>query len=98
MTTVHIENTVRDFDAWKAAFDKYARFRAQHGVQSCRVSRGLTEPQRVLIDLDFDDEATAAAFLPRLTQIWNSPQSRSELIGHEPPRLYTLISAEATTP
>ena len=42
MTTVHIENTVQDFDAWKTNFDKYERFRAEHGVQSYRVSRSVT--------------------------------------------------------
>ena len=52
MTTVHIENTVRDFDTWKANFDKYERFRAEQGVQSYRVSRSLAEPSEVLIDLD----------------------------------------------
>jgi hypothetical protein len=31
MTTVHIENTVQDYDAWKANFDKYERFRAGAG-------------------------------------------------------------------
>jgi hypothetical protein len=46
MTTVHIENTVRDFGTWRANFDKYERFRAEQGVQSYRVSRSVTEPER----------------------------------------------------
>jgi len=44
MTTVHIENTVQDFDTWKANFDKYERFRAEQGVQSYRVSRSIADP------------------------------------------------------
>ena len=66
MTTVRIENTVRDFDAWKANFDKYERFRAEQGVQSYRVSRSVTEPNEVVIDLEFHDETAARAFLPKL--------------------------------
>lgn len=52
MTTVHIENTVQDFGTWKANFDKYERFRAEQGVQSYRVSRSVTDPDEVLIDLE----------------------------------------------
>ena len=92
MTTVHIENTVGDFDAWKVNFDKYERFRAEQGVQSYRVSRSLTEPTEVLVDLEFRDETTAQAFLPKLEQIMNSPQARAQLIRHSAPRLYAVVT------
>src|SRR5690348_17630509 len=77
MTTVHFEDTGQDFDAWKANFDKYERFRAEQGVQSYRVSRSVTEPNEVLIDLEFCDETTAQAFLPKLEQ--RSEEHTSEL-------------------
>jgi hypothetical protein len=92
MTTVHIENTVQDYDAWKANFDKYERFRAEQGVQSYRVSRCITEPNDVLIDLEFCDEAAAQAFLPKLEQIMSSPQARTQLMRHSVPRLYTVVT------
>ena len=92
MTTVHIENTVQDFDSWKANFDKYERFRAEQGVQSYRVSRSLTEPGEVLIDLDFRDEAAAQAFLPKLEQIMKSPQAQTQLLQHSVPRLYAIVT------
>jgi quinol monooxygenase YgiN len=92
MTTVHIENTVQDFDAWKANFDKYERFRAEQGVQSYRVSRSLAEPNEVLIDLDFGDQTAAQAFLPKLEQIMNSPQARTQLVRHSAPRLYAVVT------
>ena len=92
MTTVHIENTVGDFDTWTANFDKYERFRADQGVQSYRVSRGVTEPNEVLIDLEFGDETAALAFLPKLEQIMNSPQARTQLTRHSVPRLYTVVT------
>ena len=92
MTTVRIENTIGDFDAWKVNFDKYERFRAEQGVQSYRVSRSLTEPTEVLVDLEFRDETTAQAFLPKLEQIMNSPQARAQLIRHSAPRLYAVVT------
>ena len=92
MTTVHIQNIVRDFGTWKANFDKYERFRAEQGVQSYRVSRSLTEPNEVLIDLEFGDESAAHAFLPKLEQIMTSPQARTQLVRHSVPRLYTVVT------
>jgi quinol monooxygenase YgiN len=92
MTTVHIENTVHDFDAWKANFDKYERFRAEQGVQSYRVSRSVTDPNEVLVDLEFCDDTAAQAFLPKLEQIMNSPQARTQLTRHSVPRLYAVVA------
>ena len=92
MTTVHIENTVQDFDTWKANFDNYERFRAEQGVQSYRVSRSVTEPNEVLIDLEFCDETAAQAFLPKLEQIVSSPQARMQLVRHSAPRLYAIVT------
>jgi quinol monooxygenase YgiN len=92
MTTVHIENTVQDFDTWKANFDKYERFRAEQGVQSYRISRSLVEPNEVVIDLEFSDETAAQAFLPKLEQIMRSPQARTQLARHSAPRLYAVVT------
>jgi quinol monooxygenase YgiN len=92
MTTVHIENTVQDFDTWKANFDKYERFRAEHGVQSYRVSRSLTKPDEVLVDLEFCDDTAAQAFLPQLEQIMRSPQAQTQLVRHSAPRLYAIVT------
>jgi quinol monooxygenase YgiN len=92
MTTVHVENSVRDFDTWKANFDKYERFRAEEGVRRYRVSRGVTEPNEVIIDLEFDDHAAAQAFLPKLAQIMTTPQAKAQLVRHLPPRVYALVA------
>jgi len=61
-------------------------------VQSYRVSRGVTEPNEVLIDLEFGDETAAQAFLPKLEQIMNSPQARTQLMRHSVPRLYAVVT------
>lgn len=95
MTTVHVQNTVRDFETWKSNFDKYERFRAEHGVQRYRVSRGVDDPRRVIVDLEFAEDAAAQAFLPKLGQIMASPQAKEQLVGHEQPRLYRMVTDSA---
>lgn len=92
MIIVHIENTVRDFDTWKATFDQYERFRAEQGVQSYRVSRSITEPNEVLIDLEFGDQTAAQAFLPELGQILSSSPAQAQLARHSVPRLYAVVT------
>jgi hypothetical protein len=91
MATLHIENTVRDFDAWKAAFDKFERFRADKGVRSWRLARELADPDQVVIDMDFDSTEEAIAFRGALEQIWRTPQSRNELVSHNAPTVYEVV-------
>ena len=91
MTTVHIENTVRDYDAWQEAFDKFESFRAEHGVRSYRISRAASDPTKVTVELSFDSQADAEAFLPRLQQIWSTPQSQRMLVDHQPPVLLEVV-------
>ena len=91
MTTLHIENTVRDFDEWKAAFDKFERFRADKGVRSYRLARELADPNRVVIDLDFDSAEEATVFRGALEQIWRTPRSRHELVAHTAPTVYEVV-------
>lgn len=91
MTTLHIENTVRDFDAWKEVFDKFDAFRRDGGVRSYRLARHQADPQRVVIDLDFDDDASAAAFGGALAKVWGTPQSRQQLVSHSAPQLLHVV-------
>jgi hypothetical protein len=91
MTTLHIENQVRDFDSWKAAFDKFERFRAEQGVRAYRISRSVTDPHQVMVDLDFDSVTEATAFRQALEQIWRTPQSREQLVDHAEPVVLDVV-------
>lgn len=95
MATLRIENAIRDFDAWHTAFDKFDRFRAAQGVQAYRVTRSLTQPDKVIIDLDFASLARAEAFIPQLARIWGTPQSSQQLSGHSTPELYELVASRS---
>lgn len=90
-TTLHIENTVRDYDSWKAVFDKFDRFRVDKGVRSYRLSRDAGQPNRVTIDLDFDSHDEAATYRGALEQIWTTPQSKEQLIEHEAPQILEVV-------
>ncbi len=84
-TTLHIENTVHDFDSWKQVFDKFDQFRRDGGVRSYRVARHTDDGQRVVVDLDFDTDAAAASFGDALEKVWATPQSRQQLVEHAAP-------------
>ena len=91
MTTLHIENTVHDYDAWKGAFDKFDRARRERGVLAYRVTRGLDDPSRVIVDLDFDDITRAEDFREFLEGVWRTPQSQRVLAEHQAPVMLDVV-------
>ena len=91
MTTLHIENTVRDYASWQEAFDKFERFRADNGVKSYRICRKAGDPNQITVDLEFGSAAEAEAFVPQLQRIWSTPQSREQLVSHGAPELLELV-------
>ena len=91
MTTLHIENTIRDYASWQEAFDKFERFRADNGVRSYRICRQASDPSEITIDLDFGSAEEAEAFVPKLQQIWSTPQSREQLVAHTAPTLMEVV-------
>ena len=91
MTTLHIQNTVRDYDSWQEAFDKFERFRIDNGVRSYRICRQVSDPNEVTVDLEFATPEEATAFVPLLEQIWRTPQSRDHLVGHSAPALLEVV-------
>ena len=97
MTTLHIENTLHDFDSWKTAFDKYDRVRADNGVRSYRIRRRPDDPQQIVIDLEFDDRAAAEAYTDILAKIWSTPQSQAELVFHSEPLVLEVVEDRVLT-
>ena len=97
MITLHIENTIDDYDVWKAAFDRYDRARRGHHVRAYRVSRPVDDPGTVHIDLDFDTRDDATAFAGVLEKIWQTPLSASVSSAHSTPELRTLEEHQVQT-
>ena len=94
MPTLQIEHGVRDFDAWKQAFDNDPAGRAAGGVRGYRVLRPTNDPQYVIVDLDFDTEAEAEAFREKLRVLWRGAGAS---LGLESPRARILEVAESVS-
>lgn len=93
MYQLHITHTVKDFDAWHAVFAGFEDMRAAQGVIAYRVARPVDEPDRVVIDLDFDDLDRARAFITVLQNIWASPQAQEISADHQTPTIHEVVAA-----
>jgi hypothetical protein len=70
MPILRVEHPVRDFDAWKAAFDGDPIGRENVGVRRYRIFRPDDDPHYVLLDLEFDTAGEAEAFRKALERLW----------------------------
>ena len=94
MTTLLIEHAITDFLTWKAAFDRFHDVRARAGVRRQLVRRPVDNERYVLIELDFDTAAAAAAFLGFLqSNVWATRENSPALAGT--PRTRIVEAAEA---
>ncbi len=91
MTTLHIENTVRDYDDWKAVFDKFDRARRDRGVTGYRIRRGAEDPAQVMVDLEFDSTSRAEEFREFLRGVLATPQSAAHSLDHRPPLVLEVV-------
>lgn len=71
MPILQIEHAVRDYDAWKQAFDSDPVARERGGVRRYRVLRPSDDPNYVIVDLDFDSASEAEAFQTALRELWD---------------------------
>ena len=71
MYVLRVEHPVRDFDAWKEAFDSDPVGRERGGVRRYSIMRAADDPNRVLIDLDFEERTKAETFLEGLKGLWS---------------------------
>ena len=94
MHVLRIEHHIRDFDTWKAAFDRDPARRQQSGVRRYRVLRPVDDPNYVMIDLDFDSSSEAEAFLAAMRQVWLSAQAAPALIGSPQARIVEAVESQ----
>jgi len=70
MAILHIQHVVRNFEGWKRAFDSDPVDRKASGVLRYRVHRAVSNPNFVMIDLEFDAVAEAEKLLEKLRRLW----------------------------
>lgn len=73
MAMLRIQHSVPSFDAWKRAFDNDPVDRKGSGVRRYHVHRPVSDPDVVMIDLEFDSVAEAEALLEKLRKLWAGP-------------------------
>lgn len=72
MSVLIIQHPVRDFQAWKKAFDTDPAMRAHNGVTRHAIYRPHGDPPYVIVILEFSSPEQARKFLdlPALRQAW----------------------------
>jgi hypothetical protein len=79
MPILHVEHQVADFDAWKRnAFDADPIGRAKSGVLRHRISQSASDPNYVLIELEFASMPEAEAMQTALRNLWRNPLAHIE--------------------
>ncbi len=73
MIILHIPHAVPDYEIWKRAFDKDPVDRKAAGVRRYHIYRSVSDPNFVVIDLEFDDVAAAEGLLGKLRKLWAGP-------------------------
>jgi hypothetical protein len=94
MPILQIEHAVRDYDAWKQAFDSDPVGREQGGVRRYRVLRPTDDPNYVLVDLEFDTSDEAEAFRAALGNLWRQVEGELNLDGPRARIVETVESKE----
>jgi len=73
MIILRIQHSVPDYETWKRAFDKDPVDRKAAGVRRYHVYRSVSDPNFVVIDLEFDSVAAAEGLLEKLRKLWTGP-------------------------
>ena len=92
MFTLQIEHAIKDFDMWKAAFDRDPVDRAGSGVLAHRISRPVDDPHYVVVELDFEGQEQAEGLLANLQEkVWNSPDAAPALSSAPKTRIVEVV-------
>jgi hypothetical protein len=98
MFTLHIEHPIRNFDIWKAAFERDPIGRERSGVRHHRIMQPIDDPNYVMIDLDFATVQEAEAVLAALRQVWQSPAAAPALGGSPQTRIVEVMESTSYEP
>jgi hypothetical protein len=88
---VQLEHPIRNFDSWKAAFDRDPVAREASGVRRYQIYRPIDDPNFIAVDLEFDSRDEADAFKLALEQLWRSPQAAPALGGTPRVRIVDMV-------
>jgi hypothetical protein len=93
---VQLEHPIRDFDTWKAAFDRDPVGREASGVRRYQIYRPIDDPNFIAVDLEFDSRGEADAFKLALERLWRSPQAAPALGGTPRVRIVDIVEKKVS--
>ncbi len=95
MHVLQIEHPIRDFDTWKAAFDRFSDKRQHSGVRRHQIFQPVDDPNYVVLDLEFESESEAEAYLgwPR-REVWSSREASPALAGGPQTRVVKAMESQ----
>ena len=97
MSILRIEHPVPDYDKWKAVFDERGPdLRARFGARRYQVLRPADDPRYVMIDLEFDGQREAQAFLAAMREVWG--HSGHDVSSDQRARIVEAVETKALTP
>ena len=91
MPILQIEHPVRDFETWKAAFDRDPAGRQAGGVRRYEIYRPVDDPRFIAVDLAFDSLGEAEAFKLGLEALWRTPGAQAALGGDPRARIIDVV-------
>src|SRR5215471_10313620 len=91
MPTLQFEHAIKDFEMWKAAFDRDPIDRRGLGVRRHRVYRPVDDPNYIVGELEFDTSSEAHACAAALHELWNSRQAAPALAGSQQLRIVETV-------
>jgi quinol monooxygenase YgiN len=63
MVTMFVRHSYADYDAWRTVYDAFESRHAEFGAHNAVVYRTVDNPNEVTVMHDFDDLASAKAFI-----------------------------------
>ena len=95
MHVLQIEHPIRDFETWKAAFDRSSDKRRHSGVRRHQIFQPADDENYVVLDLEFESEGEAEAYLEWLQrEVWSSREASPALAGGPQTRIVKVMETQ----
>jgi hypothetical protein len=95
MYVLQIEHPIRDFETWKAAFERFSGKRRQSGVRRHQIFQPADDENYVVLDLEFVSEDEADAFLGWLrSEVRSSREASPALAGGPQTRIAKVMETQ----
>ncbi len=88
---LQLEHAIRDFDMWKAAFDRDPIDRRGLGVLRHSVFRPVDDPEYVVVELELGTRSEAEACRAALGELWSSGTAAPALVGSPQVRIVEAV-------